>query len=214
MSRTTDRFYADVAHAGGLIKKGAIELAVISTATAPTLTRNAANDYSLNRIAGGVETIQIVAGVDSVRRLIESYQAQGAFQEAFNMAPPAPGRPPFTGVTQFATPTQAGPPKGIQVDDVYIVYRVGIVGLTSLALSFAEIKFGENVAVAPTVIPTTGVPLITTQAQNHVATFPVTAPGFIVDDLSDLQAEFTIVMANTGTLRVYAVGFHTHFNYD
>lgn len=215
MSRNQGAIFSDTSHNGGLIFWSAMDIAAFAAA-APVLTRNGANDVSFNRTAAGAETIQFVKGLDCVRRLIESYQAEGAFQEQFNLANPTIGRQPLSGATnpQFVTPTTAGPGKGFQVDDIFIVYRVGVVGLTSLALSFAEIKFGENLAQAPIAIATTGVPLLTTQANNHVATFKVTVPIFITDDTSDLQAEFAIVMANTGTLRVYGIGMHGHFNYN
>jgi len=214
MTRVADRLYADVAHNGGHTFYGAEEESVFSSATAPVLTRNAANDVSFNRTAGAAETIQFVKGIDLPRRIIESYQAEQAFQEQFNMAPPAPGRPPYSGVTQLVTPTQAGPSKGIQVDNIYVVYRVGVVGLTSITMRFVKNVYGENVAFSPSAIATTGTPPLGTQANNHTATFTVTTPTMVVDDLSQLQIEVEFVMANTGTLRFYGVGIHYHFNYN
>lgn len=213
MSRTQDRFYADTAHNGGHIHDGAVELGVLSSATAPVLTNNGANDFSWNRTAGGAETIHVFKGLDILRRITESYQSESAFQEGFNMGPPFVGRPPIAGFP-LTPPSAAGPAKGFQVDDVYLVYRVGVAGLTSIALSLAEIKMGENAARVVTAIATTSNPPLGAQANDHVATFKVTAPAMIVDDFSDIQADFTIVMANTGTLRIYGIGWHGHFNYN
>jgi hypothetical protein len=216
--RVADRFYADNPHAGGLIHVAALALGTINQAgTGPlAFARTAAGDYQITVPTGGTSRIVLDLSADgALRRLIESYQAEGAFQEGFNLAPPAPGRPPFTGISQFSTPTQAGPPKGIRVDDIFIEYSVtGGADLTSLTPSLNKTIYAENVAPAITNFPVTTVAApLTQQANPHIARWTVNAPVFVTDDFSTLTAEFTFVVAG-GTANVRAAGAHVHFNYN
>lgn len=216
MSRTQDRFYADNPHAGGLIHVGALGLASINNAGTGSLAfaRNAAGNYQLTLPTGQTLRIVLSFGDNALRRVVESYQSERAFQQQFNMAPPAPGRPPFTGVSQLTTPTQAGPSKGIQIDDVYLIYGVtGGADLTSVTPSLNKTVYAEGVAPVVTNIPLNGAALLTQTATQHIATFTVAAPGFVVDDLSDLSVEWTIVTAG-GTANVRGAGAHVHFNYN
>lgn len=216
MTRTADRFYGDNPHAGGLVHFGALALGSINQAgTGPlAFARNAAGDYQITVPTGGTSRIVMDLGDASIRRLIESYQLEQAFQQQFNMAPPAPGRPPFTGISQLQTPAQAGPPKGIRIDDIFIEYSVtGGANLTSLTPTLQETIYAENVAPNVINIPVTGAALLTQQANPHRAVFPVTNPTFINDDFSILTAEFTFVVAG-GTANVRAAGAHLHFNFN
>lgn len=216
--RIEDRFYADSAHNGGLIHLSALALAGGSLNQAGTgplaVARTAAGDYQLTVPTGGTSRIILDIGDSALRRLIESYQAESAFQQQFNMAPPAPGRPPFTGISQFTTPAQAGPPKGIQVDDVFIEYSVtGGANLTSLTPTLQKTVYAENAAPAVTNFPLTGVAALTQQANPHIAKFTVNAPVMVTDDLSIVTVEWTFVVAG-GTANVRAAGAHCHFNYN
>jgi hypothetical protein len=216
MSRTQGAFYSDVAHNGGLIHANALALQSINQAGTGALAfaRNAAGDYQLTVPTGGTSRIVMSFGDNSLRRLIESYQTERAFQEPFNMGPPVPGRPPFTGFTQMTPPTQAGPPKGIQIDDVYLIYGVtGGANLTSVTPSLNKTVYAEGVAPVVTNIPLNGAALLTQTATQHIAIFTVAAPSFVVDDLSDLSIEWTIVVG-AGTAIVKGAGAHCHFNYN
>lgn len=216
MTRTADRFYADNPHAGGLVHFGALALGSMNQAgTGPlAFARNAAGDYQITVPTGGTSRIVVDLGDAAVRRLIESYQAERAFQEQFNMAPPVPGRPPFTGISQLTTPTQAGPPKGIRIDDVFIEYSVtGGANLTSLTPTLQETVYAENAAPVVTNIPLVGAAALTQQANPHIAIFTVANPQFINDDFSILTVEWTFVVAG-GTANVRAAGAHLHFNYN
>lgn len=213
MPRFAERLYCDKAHNGGWIFNGATK--IHNTSANLALARNAQFDFSLNRVAAGAETYQVLWDGSGLRRIIESYQAEGAFQEQFNLGTPGVGSPPFTGISQFTTPTTAGPAKGIQIDNIVVVYQVGVVALTAASLAFAEAKYSNNVANVFTAIPidATALPLLV-QANPYVVTRAVTTPTMIVDDLSDLEIEFAFTMANTGTIRVYGIGVHCHFNFN
>lgn len=213
MSRTQDRFYADKPHNGGWLFFGAPQL--IASSANLVMTRNAQFDWSFNRVSAGAETYQVVWNCSNLRRIIESYQVEGAFQEPFAVGPPLAGRPPYTGFGPLTPPATAGPAKGIQIDDVAAVYQVGVAGLTAASLALAEAKYANAVANSFVAQPLNALALpLIVQATPYVVTRAVLAPSMIVDDLSDLVAEFAFTMANTGTIRVYGIGVHCHFNYD
>ena len=220
MSRTEDRFYADRAHNGGLIHVDAGSVPVFRNDTGALLgaTRQAGPPivYTVSLTASQACDVVLNFGDAVLRRLIESYQAEGAFQEQFNMAPPTPGRPPFTGINELVVPSQAGPPKGIQVDSIYVVYTVITNSLASIVALLNEYVYTDGATPVVTNFPVTAVsaPLTATTSTNvHVATFNVTTPSFVVDDFSNLQARFTITPGAGGSL-IHAVGAHVHFNYD
>lgn len=218
--RTQGAFFADTPHSGGWIFYNALELAPAFSANL-LLTRNALGDYSLNRTAAGAETYNIPQGILDLKRLIADSVSGMPYQEQFGTAAGATGYPagaagipPFTGATQL-TPATALTPKGIKVTDVVAVYLVGVAALTAASFSLNRTVFANNVANAITNVPVdaTALPLAT-QANPYVVTRAVTTPVFETTDLSDLTLEFSITMQNTGTIRIYGVGFHCQFNYN
>jgi hypothetical protein len=232
MAHQTDKFYADTPHGGGWVFFDAVDIFPAMLAGTQTanlvLTRNALGDYSLNRTAGGAETYQIVAPIGTkLHRLLESQtmqipgQSGTPFSGSQYIGPgtgpgpvPLPGFPPFTATALGTIPT-AFPAKGIQITDVAVVYLVGVAGLTSAALSLNQTVFVKNVANVINNFPiaATALPLVT-QANPYVAVRAVTTPLFNNTDLSDMTLEFSPVMANTGTIRIYGLGIHVNFNYD
>lgn len=217
--RTQGAFYADTAHQGGWVFYDATMLFPFSANL--VLTRNALGDYSFNRTAAGAETYQLVAPLADVKRLIEVSTAPLPFQEQFGTAAGgagypagAPGVPPFTGATQLTPPTGA-PAKGIKLRDCVAIYTVGVAALTAASLSLNRTVFANNVANAITNIPidATALPLAT-QANPYVVVRAVTTPSFETADLSDAALELSITMQNTGTIRLYGLGFHFDFNFD
>jgi hypothetical protein len=229
--RTQSAFFADTAHTGGWVVYDAFELSPLLLAGTQTanfvITRNALGDYSLNRTAGGAETYQAVQSVIDLKRLIESPSNSPAdlpFQAEFGTAAGtegwpagAPSLPPFTGATQLTVPTSDAP-KGVQLTDVVVIYQVGVVNLTSATLTLQRTVFANNVANAITNVPISATALPLTSAGDatgpYVAVRAVTTPVFETVDLSDLTLEFQFTMANTGTMRVYALGYHCNFNFD
>jgi hypothetical protein len=95
------------------------------------------------------------------------------------------------------------------------MYQVGVAALTAATLAMAEAKFtnaGANVFTVQA-LNVAALPLVAA-ATPYVQTRPALAPAPISDDLSDLIIEFAFTMANTGTIRVYGIGVHCHFNFD
>jgi len=221
MSRTANAWTQDTAHTTGLIWYGAGMLDKFSANL--VLTRNALGDYSLNRTASGAETYQVVATLTDLYRLLTS-ASPVYFQEQFGTAAgtsgypaAAPGYPPFTGATQLVPPT--GPPaKGIQVNSVTVVYQVGVADLSAASLSLNRIVYANNVANAITNIPIAATALPLTAAGDatgpYLATRAVTTPAFENTQNSNLELEFAVTLANTGTLRIYGMGLNVSFNYN
>jgi hypothetical protein len=210
--RTQGAFYADTAHTGGWFFVSPFDTAQYSANL--VLTRNALGDYSLNRTAAGAETYYVTANLGAVKRLQVYPGLNGMpYQEQFSGYPAgAAGLPPFSGATQL-TPATTVPAKGVQVTDVVVVYQVGVVALTSATLSLNRTSFANAAAKTITNVPISATALtLTANANPYVAVRAVTTPVFETADLSDLVLEFSPVMANTGTLRVYGLGFHLNFN--
>lgn len=217
--RTQGAFYADTAHTGGWFFVPAFDISQYSANL--VLTRNALGDYSLNRTAAGAETYFVTANLGAIKRLLADSINSLPFQEQFGTAagttgyPAGPsGLPPFTGAS-YLTPPTTGPAKGVQVTDVAVVYQVGVASLTSATLSLNRVAYANAAAKTITNIPIDATALtLTTNANPYVAVRAVTTPAFETTDLSDLVLEFSPVMANTGTLRVYGLGFHINVNYN
>jgi len=210
----------DTPHGGGVVFVDAAELGKFSANL--VLTRNALGDYSLNRTSSGAETYNVFANLRGVTRLTPAYNA--IMQEEFGTAAgtpgypaAAPGYPPFTGATQLTPPT-APPAKGLKVTDVFAIYQVGVADLTSAALSLNRTTFANNTANVITNLPISATALPLTAAGDstgpYLATRAVTTPAFEVTDDSDLTVELQVVLANTGTIKLYGLGFHVSFNYN
>ncbi|KKL59609.1 hypothetical protein LCGC14_2213610 [marine sediment metagenome] len=214
MSRTSDRFYADAPHSGGWIFANAHQLGPTSSTGSLVLTRVAQGNYTLNRTAGAAETHRVVFNISNLRRLNEPQDLQEQFGGSASVPPGVAGRPPFTGATQLVPPT-TWPAKGIRIDDVVVIYEVGVVDLTSAALVLDQVIYANTVAPAVTNIPLAATTLtLVVDADPYVITRAVTTPAFLETDLLDLIAEFEVVMANTGTIAIHGLGFHCSFNYD
>jgi hypothetical protein len=219
--RTQGVFYADTPHQGGFFIHGASQLQTDSANLA--IARNAIGDWSLNRTATGAETYHVLLQLDELKRLIEVSTTPMPFQEQFGKSAgtsgwPAgtPGLPPFTGASQLTPPTQ-DVPKGLRILSVWVAYQVGVVDLTSATIGVSRTGFGNNLAnvitpvLAATAIAKTAAGDATGPYLSEVA---IAAPVFENLDSSDILIEATFVMANTGTLRVYAIGFDCDFNYN
>ena len=220
MPHVANRWFCDTPHSGGVLW---VPAGLLQTDSANlVLTRNALGDWSLNRTAGGAETYNIKASLPGLRRLLEAID----LQEQYGGSPGPqsyPGKPPFSNAgapvpPAWLTPPSASVAKGLQVDDVFFCYQVGVADLTSATPSLNKIGFADNVANAITNIPIAATALPLTAAGDAVGPYlrrlAVTTPTMLVDDASDLELELQLVLQNNGTIRVYGLGFHCHFNYD
>jgi len=209
-----ENVYSDTPHTGGLIFIPAMAFTDISASTKAALTRNAEGDFSLNYTAGGAETHRFVVALNMamIMRLLEAENFQEQFGGSIGPAPAA-GFPPFTGTTQLTPRTNAALPKGFQITDVGVVYTIGVVNLTSAALTLDQCTYVNGVANAVTNMPiaATALPLVVA-ATPYVVTRSVTTPIFINTDLTSVVLELVTVAANTGTIAVAGMFFHGKFN--
>src|SRR5579864_206429 len=224
MSGTQGNFVSDVPFAGGWIIYSAIDLTSFSPNL--VLTRNALGDYSLNRAAAGAETYPAVIGINGAIKRLTVYpqlsslpflQQFGTGAGTAGYPKGAAGIPPFTGSSQFTPPT-GPPPKGVRITDVCAVYQVGVVNLTAASLSLNRTAYANNVANSITNVPIAATALPLTAAGDATGPYfvkrAVTTPVFETVDQSDLLLELSVTLANTGTIRIYALGFHLDFNYN
>lgn len=214
MTRVADRFYADAVHTGGLIFIGATQLTNIGSIADAVLTRNAQGDYSLDRTAGAAETLRFAAVFPNLFRPVnEPVDLQEQFGGA-NGPIPVEGRPPYLDATQLVPPT-SWRAAGIRIEDVVVVYEVGVAALTSAALVLDRTAYVDVVAPAVTSIPISATALnLTTNANPHLETRAVTTPTLFENNNEVQIAEFEAVMAITGTLKVHGIGIHVSFNYN
>ena len=200
------RLMSSAPHVDGLLMVGPNDIQVDSAN--PVLTRNGNGDWSYNRTAAGAETYHFRTTLDQLLRTGEAY-----INDLFS-----------TGPTQ--TSGQAAPDKGIAVLDMFAIYSVGVVALTSATLRLGKTVFSKTAGgaafaqtdlVAATGIQTAATPAAGQPTYQNVA-FQSNSSGtplvFQKDDLGLIEVEATIVMANTGTLRFYALGVHAFHNYN
>lgn len=192
MTLVGGRLMSSGPHVDGVVFSTAAELNKDSANL--VLTRNAKGDWSLNRVAAGAETYNCQVNLSRLlARIGETYNL-GLFGSG-------------------ASPT--APAKGVQLIDVFAIYTVGVAALTTATLRVGKSVFVNNVALAQTdLLAATTTGALAAQANPYVA--KVLAPGlaFMVDDTSIWEAELQLVMANTGTIKLYGVGAHFNFNYN
>jgi hypothetical protein len=160
------------------------------------LTRNGKGDWSLNRTAAGAETYNVRLYLDQVLRTGEKY-----FFDLFNQDNKV-----------------AAPDKGIAITDFFIIYKSGVVALTTATLRLGKTVYsavgGGAAPVQTDLVAATGISTANTaqyQFQKLAGPSPVV---FHKDDLGLIEVEAVIVMANTGTLQIAAIGCHANFNFN
>ena len=181
----------DLPHTDGLYLAGAEELAKDSANL--VLTRNAVGDWSLNRTAAGAETYNVRVAINELLRKGEIPN----FQQ-FGITPPAQ------------------PAKGIKIIDVFVIYDLGVVDATTLTLRCGKTAYADNVALVQTdIVAATAITKVQ-RAGTYVSTVAIAAgnQAFNQTDFSLLEIELVAVLANTGTIKIRAIGMHCHFNYN
>jgi len=181
----------DLPHTVGLYLAGAEELAKDSANL--VLTRNAVGDWSLNRTAAGAETYNVRVAINELLRKGEIPN----FQQ-FGITPPAQ------------------PAKGIKIIDVFVIYDLGVVDATTLTLRCGKTAYADNVALVQTdIVAATAITKVQ-RAGTYVSTVAIAAgnQAFNQTDFSLLEIELVAVLANTGTIKIRAIGMHCHFNYN
>ena len=168
----------------------------------------------MNYSATGADTVRFAATFPSILRPInEAVDLQQQFGGADGPIP-VEGRPPFTDATQLIPPTSWAA-KGIRIEDIVVVYQVGVVDFTSTTIRADRAHFVDVTAVDVTVIPVDGTTMdLIVNANPHVHVRPITTPTFFEVDNENITIEYQAVLANTGTIKVYGIGVHVSFNYN
>ena len=205
MPHTANRWFCDTPHTGGWVFKNAIDLG-------GQTTRVSEGIYTLSVAATGV----VVAHFGEMRRLLENQFAPlSAFTGGSGPGPGSvPGFPPFAGASQLVPPSEPVA-KGIQITDVVAIYNVGTADLTSVALALSETVYANNVAPVVNAIPlAVATPPLAVQANPYVLIIPVADPEMIVDDLSDINLEFSVTIGGGATAGLFGLGYHCNYNFD
>jgi hypothetical protein len=189
----------------------------IGATTAPTLTRAAAGNYYYQCTSS-----QTVTAICPLSTFLQRTGYAQVAQEQFGSSSGGPstygpgpnqGYPPFTGSTQL-TPTSAFFKKGIQVNDITLVYGITGAALTSQTMTFQKALYANTSAVAVTAITlSTATALATASTTNpYVTKISVSSPGFVVSDNTQLTIENTIVLPASAVYNLYGAMIHCSFN--
>lgn len=158
---------------------------ITTDSLALALTRNAAGDYSHNGTANGVENIFIFASVPAFLRTTSN--------------------------------------KGYKLSTVKAVYEVGVVDATTITLALNQTGFAHDTAHAIAAHggtlsfdanhDTNAERVASAAGSNpHVLTCTLGTPAFNNTSLVVVNADLTLVLANTGTFKFY--GFEFGFTAD
>jgi hypothetical protein len=112
---------------------------------------------------------------------------------------------------------QRGPiPKGIQFDSVDVIYTVVGAALSAATIGLTNTVFANNVAPVVSNLITlgaNGLPTLT-QAQPYVKNVAVTTPAMIVTPDSEVVLNLNFTTQGSGSLLIYGVVFHCHYNFN
>jgi len=194
-------------------------------------TRNATGDWSLNNPnTTGTSALNFIAQLADVKRPYFTFPfapGQGTvlttneFQEAFGTTPASPGGTgpgnPFSGGSLAFEGTPAFP-WGLAVLDIFAVYSVSTLALTSATLALNRASYTENVAFTNTaiVVPTALATGTSGSASSpHVQKVTLAQPlTFESADFSDLTIELVLTPQATSAIRVYGLGAHVAVEYS
>lgn len=223
MPHTQSRYQQDLGFTDGRVFISPEAVIAVGSTAAPVVTRNAAGDWSLNRTAGGAETINIGANLMAVLKrrtgFGEDLQHQFGGSGIAASAQPQFYRPDQIGsmsTGQQLQPRTALKVKGVKLLSIDAIYRVTVANLTTNTLRVDQTLQVNNVAPAITaVLAPTGIPTLT-QANPYVQNVALAANQQIYRTLVDqeLWIEETIVMANTGVFAFYGFDCLIEFNYN
>lgn len=171
--------------------------------TNAALTRNAANDISINQAASLTSTIGFFLG--------EYFKEVTALLGVASV-------PPLNNSGQYADNSGDSPlPKGSMVTALQLAYSVQTANLTSFNVTMVNNVMVNGVANAATTLlnNATVAPLTTTASATtcNVVSIAIPTPAFDVALASQPSMELTVVTPATSTFRLYSVGLVVTYNY-
>lgn len=192
---------------------GKISLSLPTAATAYIMDR--ALSFALFRTGMQDDLQEYLGGgvVSGSPGTFASAQGLAAPPNTFTTPAGASGPPPFTGVTQFTTPSSR--PKGLQINTVTPIYTIGSANATVNHIAVYENLFTNGSAPTQnTVLASTNLTL-TAATNPYVTAVTLASPAFITDVNNDVVVEWAITTgASTGTATVYGVVFGVSCNYN
>lgn len=183
-----------------------------AAATDAVLTRNAAGDWSWNQIASKTNIYAIP--LDLLFRLGTALDIQQQFGGSIGPIP-VQGRPPFTGSSQFTSPTSKFYPKGIRIKDFVVNYQVATNPLTAITCRYDRTVYAEGAGPTVTnILAAAANGLLLTTGTHSVKVTGLAAQSFEVTDLSALTFELSIQTAAACTCNLENVVVHYSYNFN
>lgn len=229
MSHTRGTYFQDTALTDGKIFISPTEFTNTGAGTAP-LTVNAKGDVSLN--AGASQTLVFSAFVSKlIERLGMNFISGEQFGTAAGVAGissvantsdadggPA-GIPSGNSTASQLTPRTSFIPKGIQINDVTMLYSITGAALTTHTFGLSKTVFpvpGTPAALVITDIIAPGANGLATatNANPQSTKIPVVAPVMNVTDESGLIIAYDVTTQVAGAFRLYGAVLHVSFNFN
>jgi hypothetical protein len=185
------RVMSNAPHSDGRAFVSAIDL--LSSSSNLALARNAEGSYSLNRTASGAETYYVVAPLGRA-----VFTRTG---ETYNLGDRIMNETPEVD-------------KGFKVTSINFMYDIGVANLTSNAAVFKATTFANAATLSTAEVSATTGSLATTytSALPYCTTLTVSVPVYFKTAKVFPFVEWTIVMQNNGTIKVFGVEFIFSFN--
>lgn len=191
------RLLSDMPHVDGMLFASISDME--SNSTNLVATRNGVGDWSLNRTAAGAETYFVRSNLSEMQ-LVRTGESQ---------------------IIDNVIEGPAQPDKGIQVLSMFAVMNIGVVSLTSATLRFGQSVYPLPGAASAAIVQTDiqaatalGTLTATTAGQYLTQSVPVASPVFNKASLTQYEIELSVVMANTGTIRIVGIGAFVNFNFN
>lgn len=226
MPRTASFYQQDSAPTDLKLFLAPTDFALVSGSDA--LTVNAKGDVSRNIGASATNVYSLMLG-----KLLERTGFPLFLQEQFgtaagvagpssvaNTSDPAAnkGYPPFTGASQLV-PRTGNIPKGIQINDLTVVYQITGAALTTHTIGLSKTVFpkpGTPGALVVTDVIAPGANGLTTAvvANPQSVKVAVASPFMNVTDLSGLITAYAVTTAAGGSFKLYGAFAHCSFNFN
>jgi hypothetical protein len=138
-------------------------------------------------------------------------------QNLFTTPGPRTGRPPFTGLSQL-TPQTSAPPKGINVQQVAIIYAVNTTAITVPTAGMTATQYVNGVAPTITTLIANATNGLATAAAAQPYVIPIPVPvanqGFIVTPNTVVTVEFDFTTGASGSVDILGFIVTGAYNYD
>lgn len=178
---------------------------------------------AVDTVASGVQEFAQITAIGSgtsitVRSLVNSHTANFPIAgNLFTTSGPRVGRPPFTGMSQL-TPQTVAPPKGVNIQQLTVIYAVNTTAITVPTVGLAAIQYFNNAAPTITTLianATNNLP-VAAQAQPYMipVPVPVAQQGFLVTPNTVVSVEMDFTTGATGSVDVLGFVLNGQYNYD